>query len=399
MFPKHMIQDVFKLYYNKVEKLEFEQRTDANYSKYKFLEKSNNPVGKIMTEHSNFKSTIYTKNIILHFLAMMTELKFNDPKGFNDLMKNLSDKNGSSGFDQNDIDDCLEKAFNDNHAKESLNEAMNEAQQTCAEFDKHIDKDVQERIFDSVDESTNQRSTAGKFSPDYLKLVASELKKISLSMNGLKDKIKKLLDKSVNYFSAKTVVKYEDLFNAEDISGLEEFHLLHPGLRKIFAEDIQVKDTKNVGKIDVYIDISGSMSSGCGAKNIDGSYVSRLDFCKALTAKLLEIDLLNKVYLFNTTVKPYRNDIISISMITTDGGTSIDSAVRSIEKNNNNAIILTDAEDRCSIYSDKAYFIGLEGSRFNSFSNDVLEKYTNKEQIVIFNGSTIKKVNSRGKAV
>jgi hypothetical protein len=51
--PRHLIFDVFKIYYSRIEKLEFEERDEKNVCRDKFLEKSNNPVGKIMSEMSN----------------------------------------------------------------------------------------------------------------------------------------------------------------------------------------------------------------------------------------------------------------------------------------------------------------------------------------------------------
>jgi len=48
--PEHLKYDIFKMYYNRMEKLDFEERTDTDKTRYKFLEKANNPVGKIMTE-------------------------------------------------------------------------------------------------------------------------------------------------------------------------------------------------------------------------------------------------------------------------------------------------------------------------------------------------------------
>ena len=215
-------------------------------------------------------------------------------------------------------------------------------------------------------------------------------------MGSLKEKIKKLLDKSKSYFSANEKTEYEDLFNSDNMAGLEDYELLHPKLRKIFIEDLQVKTTKKVGKIDIYIDISGSMDSGCGVENNKGNSISKLDFCKSFAAKLKSMDMLNDVYLFNDRVRKSKNDILSISMLSTSGGTNIDKAVDSVETNGVNALIITDAEDHCSKYSDKAFFIGVKGARFNHFSPDVIKQYSEKDQVVVFEGDNILKVNDRG---
>ena len=64
------------------------------------------------------------------------------------------------------------------------------------------------------------------------------------------------MDRSASYFSSKKQVTYEDLFNTDNISGLEDYIELYPKLRKIFVEDIMIKDEKPIGKVDIYIDIS-----------------------------------------------------------------------------------------------------------------------------------------------
>ena len=391
-FPKHMAKDIFKMYYNPIDKLEFEDRDEKNHSKFKFLEKANNPVGKIMSESSNLKSAIYARNIMAYFIARMTILEYTDPDQAEKIKNSL---NGGSDFDNEGVDDAMQDMMDSKQGKNMLEDAMQQAQDLCKKMDDAMDEEVQEQLFENTNKH-GEESTAGKISPDYLKMIAAKLENINMSMGSLKDKIKKLLDKSVSYFSAKKETTYDDLFNSDNMAGLEDYELLHPKLRKIFAQDLQVKDTKSVGKIDIYIDISGSMDSGCGLSNPNGNYISKIDFCKAFAAKLRGMDMLNDVYLFNNRVKKHRNDILSISMIGCSGGTTINEAVRSIERNGVNALIITDAEDSCSEYSDKAFFIGVKGSNFRSFSNDVIKEYSRKDQVVIFDGSSIKKVNEEG---
>ena len=391
-FPKHMVKDVFKMYYHKMDKLDFEERTDANYSKYKFLEKSNNPVSKIMTEGSNLKSAIFARNILAHYITRLTVMDYIDPNSSDKIKQSMS---GGSDFDNDGVDEAMKSMMDSIQGKNGLEKAMKDATDLCKQMDNSMDEEVQEKMFENATEP-GQDNTAGQLSPDYIRQVAEKLSKISLSMGSLKDKIKKLLDKSVSYFSAKQEVVFEDLFNSDNIAGLEDYELLHPKLRKLFAEDIYVKDTKSIGKIDLYIDVSGSMSSGCGVSDVKGDYISRIDFCKSFAAKLIEMDMLNNVYLFNNKVKKYKNDLISVSMIDCNGGTCIGNAIDSINRNGVNALIITDAEDYCNKYSDKAFFIGLNGARFNSFQADTIKEYSNRDQVVIFNGSKIIKVNEQG---
>jgi len=391
-FPKHLAKDIFKMYYNQIEKLDFEDRDEKNHAKFKFLEKANNPVGKIMSEHSNLKSAIYARNILAYFVARMTIMDYVDPNASKDIKNGL---NGQSDFDNEGVDKAMQKMMDSTQGKNMLEDAMEKAQDLCKQMDGAMDDDVQEQLFESANKGGDD-SIAGKLSPNYMRQIATRLERISLSMGSLKEKIKKLLDKSVSYFSSNQKTEYEDLFNSDNVAGLEDYELLHPKLRKIFAEDLQVKSTKKVGKIDVYIDVSGSMSSSCGTMTESGEYISKLDFCKAFIAKLKSMDMLNDIYKFDNRVKKSKNDLISISMIDCGGGTTIDNAIQSIEKNGVNALVITDAEDTCSIYSDKAFFIGVEGSRFNYFNTEIIKEYSEKGQAIVFDGKTISKVNEQG---
>jgi len=391
-FPSHLKYDVFKMYYNKMEKLEFEERDDKNYTKYKFLEKANNPVGKIMTENANLKSSIFTRNMMMYYLLQMTQMEYVDPDAHQDIQQGL---NGTSEFDNDGVDKALDKLFNGQTSKNMLDRMMKDAQDTCKMMDENLDQEIQDRLFQEANTPSGGEE-AGKISPSYMRQVEARLATIKLSTGSLKEKIQKLLDKSASYFSSRKIVKYDDLFNADDISGLEDYIFLHPKLRKIFAEDLMIKETKSVGKIDVYVDVSGSMSSDCGVRDVNGDSISKIDFSKALIAKLKEMDMLNDVYLFDTRLKKIKTDLITISMIDCNGGTNIDVAVNSIVKNDVNALVITDAEDRCHIYSEKAFFIGVEGSRFNHFDTEAIQKYSQRNQVVVFNGSKISKVGLDG---
>lgn len=382
-FPKHISRDIYKMFYYKIDNLDFEERTDKNHVKYKFLEKANNPVAKIMAETSALKSAIYTRSIMMYYIMKLTEMEFVDPDKKDDL------NNGINGEGDNDaMDNILKDMMNGKSDNGLLDKMIDNASQICKDIDNNIPDDIQDKMFNESVSSTG----AGKISPDYLKKIATKLESLNFSMEGLKEKIKKIMDKSLSYFSAKKVTILDDLFNTDNIANLDDYVSLHPKLRKILVEDITIKDHKLIGKIDVYIDISGSMDSGCGTFNTQGDYITKIDFAKSFTAKLKSMDMLNNVKLFNTKIYPCNNDIISIAMIHCDGGTSLDTVVKDIIINNTNAIVITDAEDRCNVYSDKAYFVGVAGSKFNNFTNE----YLNNDQCIVFDGKSVMKVDKKG---
>jgi hypothetical protein len=388
-FPKHLSNDIFKMYYNQMSRLNFEERDDKNGTKFKMLEKSNNPVGKIMSENSSLKSAIFTRNVVSYFVGRMTIMDFVEPETSQDFKNDINGEGGGG-------DGLLDKMMGGKQADKDFDKAIQEAQDLCQKMDGAMDEETQQQVFESANKGGSE---AGKISPDYIDKMISRLENINLSMDSVKDKIKKLVDKSVSYFSAKKITIFEDLFNSDNIAGLDEFELLHPKIRKIFAEDLQIKTTKSIGKIDLYIDQSGSMSSGSGTKNKTGKNISKLEFCKAFAAKLKQMDMLNNIYTFDTRVKKIKNNMLAISMIDDMGGTDINSVIRSIEVNGVNSLVLTDAEDDCKIYSDKAFFIGVQGARFSYFNSDVIAQYSQKDQVIVFDGTKINKVDTSGNII
>lgn len=393
-FPKHISRDIYKMFYHKIDHLEFEERTDRTHTKFKFLEQANNPVAKIMTQTSNLKSAIFARNTMLYYMMQLTAMEYIDPEQHQKMMNSLQD--GDSEFDSKDMDKAFNDMFGNKQAKEQLENAMQKAQDMCKQMDENIPEEVQQQMFENAD---RRDSEAGKLSENYLRQVAANLQSISMSMGSLKDRIKKLLDKTTSYFSSNEIVKYEDLFNSDNIAGLDDFLPLHPHMRKFMIEDVMIKDVKRVGKIDIYIDVSGSMHSDCGAVNSEGQRIAKIDFCKAFAAKLKEMNMLNDVYLFDTRVKKYRSDIISLSMIGCGGGTAISNAVYQIERIGNNAIVITDAEDSCDVFSEKAFFIGVKGSNFRHFADATIKQYSDRGQVVVFTGKSILKVNDKGSVI
>ncbi len=201
-FPKNMVRDIFKMYYHRMERLSFEERTDKNYSQFKFLEKANNPVSKIMSEGSNLKSAIFARNIMGYYAMRLAMLKYLDPDAAEKIMNSMGANGNPSDFDNESIDDALDSMMNSVQSKNMMEKSIQDATNLCKEMDKHMDGDIQEKMFDQVTEAGGG-AEAAKLSPDYIKMVSQKLASVRLSLGSVKEKIKKLLDKSVSYFSAK----------------------------------------------------------------------------------------------------------------------------------------------------------------------------------------------------
>jgi uncharacterized protein with von Willebrand factor type A (vWA) domain len=408
-FPASLTNDIFNLLNKKVENLTFSDRSDNNKTRYQFLEKSNLPVEKVMTEGSNLKSVVFTKNLVEAFITMMSLSYLQSDEEFNNVKNELNkdDKNDDSqdgeqsesrsgngkgsGNSQKQIDKMLNSSF----AKKQIDKAIDDARNQCENISDMLSSEEEKQMWDKLEIDSK---ALDDISPEALERHQRELASIRLNMNSLKQHLKKILDKSVNYFSSRDIVQYEGLFDADSVDGLEEFHLLHPKLRKVMADDVQIKNTKKVGKINIYIDISGSMDGGCGLRDDNGNYITKMTFAKALAFKMKEMGLLNRVFAFDTKVFAKGNRAIDILALDAMGGTNLDKPVESIIHLDENAIILTDAESGCYTYSSKAFFLGVSGAEFCYFKPEVLEKYYSS-QMCVYDGTKLYNVNERGYAI
>lgn len=414
--PKHLIYDTFKLYYNNLDQLKFEDRTTKEELKYKFLEKVNNPVSKIMTEKSNLKSAIFARNAVFQFLTEALEVTDEQVEKqscsstqMTKLISNLFDEKESSdkGYPSKEvIDEINQKLFDKSSSQSFENELLNNAMEICVELNKIVDEEGQEKIFNQSsggsDKSVINKNTLETKVFDKIK---QKIKEINLNTSALKEKLKYLVSKTENHFASKRKVEYEELLESDDISSLDEFEYLHPKLKKVFVADIMLRKVTKNGHLNVYLDTSGSMSdfirmnTSKGTKKATGESTRKITFAKNLVLKFAEMKLLNNFYTFDTSVEDSKKDIITISMIGTSGGTSLNTCVNHINNQKDDAVIITDAEDTCSVYSDKVYFIGLPGCNFSYFDKTVLEQYVEKDQILIFDGTRTFKVDKSGKPI
>lgn len=454
-FPKEIINDVFNMFYHDVDTLEFEQRTEKNKFRYKVIEKANNPVSKVMSKNSHLKSMIFSRAFIQYYMMMLAMLEQQDKQAFDDLMDQLkqsgnsedgqsSPGTGKSGDqqDQGDSQDdnqqdpgdqdgdaqnpggdnssssnnkgsgngntnpdaqshleSLLKKFEDSSVNTKILESvMDKAKQTVNMMDSVMTDEQMEKMWEDI--SSGGRGAADKAlnrtNQDVLEKIERELQKVNVNMGNVKGKIKNLLDKSLSYFSAKELPVYENIFDAESMHGLMDYELLHPKLRKVFMEDIMVKDTRKIGKIDIYVDLSGSMKSSAGIKDEKGHNISKKLFAKAFAYKMKQMNMLNNVYSFQNRVEFEGTEIIDIVSMNGDGGTDLNRVVDQIAKNKRNAIVITDAEDHCHIYSEYAYFIGVQGADFNYFNKNILGEYHDNDQLCVFDGQRVYNVDRNG---
>lgn len=281
-------------------------------------------------------------------------------------------------------------------AQQMLESVLNEAKVTSERLTAILTDNEMDELWEGLNGKYKESELAcNKMNSGYLSGIEQTLRSVNMNLNGIKASIQKLLDKSLSYFSAKEIPYYENLFDTGNVGGFQDFELFHPILRKLSVEDMNVKETRKAGKIDIYVDCSGSMSSSCGIKDENGRYMTRLLFAKAFVYKMKQMNLLNNVFSFQSTVKFEGNKLMDILSMSEGGCTSFHSVIRSIEKMGRNAIIITDAEDRCEHYTEKAFFIGTLGAQYRDFHRD----YLKNKQTVIFDGFKIHHVDMNGNII
>ena len=460
-FPKEIVYDIFNQFNTNSYKLKYKDRTQNNKNRFKFIDKANDSVLKIITNNSNIKSLVFTENVMQYYLALLVDLKLDDPEAYDDLMNNLSKTNSNDAdsddkdkgdddqsqqassksddksddksdqdddsqsdnsndkLNQNvsdDSDDSKQETDVNNQSKGQAGKDSNGQKQITPDEmlnkmltgDKENQKlfdDVVNQAKESIDFIENVMSeeeikkhwdskNAQKFNSVELRKVQNILKTIELNSDSLKPYIKKIVDKSFSYFDSKTTEVYDEFLNNPEVSEILGFEFFHPKFKNLMIEDIQIKDSKKVGKVNVYLDVSGSMSSSA---NIKDTPMDKLTFSKALLLKLKKMDVINEVYTFNTTIKTLKDpDLSTMLTIDTSGGTSLNLVISDIIKKDKPSIVITDADDRIDHYSEKAFLLGVAGASFHHISRHALDQYRTNNQLIVFNGDDVKKVNERG---
>lgn len=451
-FPKEIGRDVFNQYYSDIKKLSFEDRSDHTKNRYKMIDKANDPVTKVITRDSSIKSMIYSRNMVQYYISMLTIIKAEDPQGYEKLMNDLKkeganqqpqngngcskpsgdkqsgsqpqksdDKsqqnddsqsdsqsdapsNSQSGSGKGDseqkssdsksaLDKIMEKFLDkpDRNSQSMYEQAMQQAKDTSEKIDKVMSKDDLDELWDKL--SYKSTSVFEKINDKYLNEIEQKLTSINMNGDKLKPYLKKILDRSFSYFSGKEEHIYDEFLNSPDISEIIDFELLHPKLRKFSLEDIQVKTTKKIGKINCYIDISGSMSSSACIPEVS---MTRLTFAKAILLRLKKMDVIDEIYTFNTNVRKRKSDMEDILRLNESGGTSLNTVIKHIENNDKNAIVITDADDGLYYYSNKAFFIGVAGSNFRRINSDIRTEYVSNKQLIQFNGDNVYNIGLDG---
>jgi len=382
VFPKYMVYDTYNINHTPTDAIEMGEVDENNKWLFDFLmNKATDYYSKTITQSNPYNSYVYASEIVQQLLLLYQQ---QNPDGPGDDGED-EDGNGQSGMEK-----MLSKMMGNKAGNQQLDQAMQKAQ-----------KQAQEKIdqAESQGESTGELGcdkelgdlTLGELSEfmDY----QEALNHIKLNDRLIDDFVKTTLSLSSTYFSTKYTEFQLEMLEADVLDDLQGLENLHPKLRALNLDQVVTHDRKYHMKFDVYIDISGSMSSSIysyteTATGKQKSYsIQGLDLAKITAIKLRNLGYVEDVYPFEGHVHDKLTDNHQIALMHTCGGTSIDSVIRNITKTGRPSVVVTDMEDSISIYDDNVYFVGILSAGFESFKNTTAgKKYIESRQCVKYNG-------------
>ncbi len=483
LLPRHLVNDLYSLYYNPSDRMRFEGLDKTNKVKFDILDSINNSLIKIVTNNSHIGSYVYTEEIGKFLYKKFMQMPPEQRKKLEDALNNCNqgggdsdngqgqqpqggngkqpqdqqnqqkqpqpgngsgdgqgkpgngrpdedqdstgrqdstgneqsqrngDKTGRGGannsFGNNsekdmsqqaadqmdqDLKDMTDNLSNMLNSKQSQKELENAFKQAEQKLDKLKDLGVDVENDEEVPEEEKKEIIRNLNNLDSIK---SSLSRLNTSKEKVLKAVEKILNGTTNYFSQKCIVKDVELFEADQIQDINGIEFLHPFFKKSRLLDMSVTERRYIGKFDLYVDCSGSMSSGCGG---DLSNVPRIDLAKSLAMQMKELGILGELYEFEDRPKKILNTDMSILMMAARGGTNIETVMQNILKSGNNSVVLSDGESSVSTYSHKALFIGI-GTEFHYFKSDthgVGKRFVEESQCIHYNGKDFIETTMKG---
>lgn len=375
--PENMIRDCFQNHMRVGEEVKF-NLNDFNKNSYEFVKNINDDYMQVITNHSMRNSFITTREIIYQ---LQKALETVDP----------NDASGGEGQDSNEGKDNIagvcNNFLNSKKGAQKMDQAKQQAMETIQQMDNSsemteaLDKDEQ----DSGDsDSGGKQAGKGEGFSDVKKEfeMMKMLNKISLDSKMLGEMLKDSLSSTVSYFTASYKEFRESIFESNDINEVLGVENVLDELFLTCMEDIETVYRKYKLRINVYIDISGSMTTSYQLEKGKSS-INCLDICKLLAVKMKAKGLLNDVYVFNDDVSKRRN-LKHLLNTHTSGGTNIDRTIQHVIDQNIPSLILTDAQDTIHLHTDKVYFLTLGGAT-PSASKEIRALYRENKQGISYN--------------
>ena len=354
--PKFMVYDIYNKYFTQQRDMKLKKPNEHNQWLYDFVMNNlQNYYTKPITDNSAMNSAIYTSEIVYQLLLLNEQNNSSGQQGGGEGQSEIENTLGSAGSNQ--VGKAIQKA--EENAQQKI-EDLKDFQEQLGGADESSDEDSADGGKQAGSGSNFSINEAENLQQYYDALHGTNLKSAQLN-NFIKDTLKF----STSYFSSQFKESEDSIFDSDDIAELMGIENLLPQLRSLHIDDVVTTKRDYFMNFDVYIDMSGSM--GGNRAN------SQLIKAKVTALKLHKLGLVDKLYCFDNYVTPAMS---RLTMLKTNsgGGTSLENVVKQIEKLNRPSVVITDACDIVTTYTDKAYFIGVPGADFGYFQRNSAEE-------------------------
>ena len=424
--PQHIIEDVYSMYAN--EDFKRKETNNTNVVKQKIIDKVYNSLTKTVTQGSPLFSQIVTQEMAVYMQKVHEELEeemlkhqqkeeTNSPAGDCDEAggqgESDSDKQDNPGDTNADGNAQPGQGKQEGGQKQSDDQGNQGAQSNEAgsgsgkgEGDDDVSKQTSDKLDDILDKYDKDLEKASKAAskkmqeledklgkqalqdlsenePEFLEKIEGirkVLNAVSINKQAIEKILKKILNKSENYFSKKHHVVEESLFDCEACEDLYGLEFLSPMFKN--AELMNIVNAKKVytGKVDLYLDCSYSMHD---REEFDGKSIRMCDLVKGMALVMHKMGMIQNLYFFDDDLYHIKNvNEFTILAFDKTGGTNFNKVADSIIVNQENAVVITDGCDRVEKYVKEAFWIGI--GKYANFQNSGFETYRKMSQCAAY---------------
>ena len=402
--PQHLIDDIYSMFVN--ENFKRKETSSGNTVKQKILDRVYNTFTKDITKNSPLFSNIVTTELAKYLQKVyenedLPEEDDSNPgsgesgeegnsgqsgQGEGEEEGNQSGSTGSEAGKSNgqgghgDID--TNQQAKNNKTEEVLDKSEQELEDAMKKAMKKI-KDLEDNLG-----KENLKDLANN-EPDFLDNmdnIKEALKRVSFNRESIRTVLAKILNKSQTYFSKNFYTKEESIFESEDFDNLFGLEFLNPIFRNAEIMNIGNESKVYTGKIDLYLDCSGSMTD---SENFEGQSIRMLDLVKGIAMVLFRMGMIDRLYFFDNDIYEIERvneyTILSFDRI---GGTDFNKVVRQCTSNGRNSVVITDGEDYCQDYAKNVFWCGIGGTTFRNGAG--FNAYRANKQCVTYNSKSSK---------
>jgi len=398
-----LINDVYSIYVNGDVKRR--PSNDDNEIRHKVLDKVYDSLTKVVTVDSPLFTQVLTRELALVLQKVDDDVKqeqenqkdngegggegegeglessmgegdSGDDKEDDDKSKDQSENNGSKGAtkdsgssNRQNLESIVDNALN--NATDAIEKAKETADEKIKDLENQIGKEAIKDLMGN--------------DPEFLEKIDElkyQLEAVTINKDSIRKVMEKILNESMNYFSSKFKRVEESLFDCEDCEDLFGLEFLNPVFRNAELMSIGNESRIYKGKMDLFIDCSGSMSSNA---QFEGNNLRMIDLAKGIAMVLFRMGMIENLYFFDGRLHQINNvNELTILSFSKSGGTNFENVIAKIKENGNNSVIITDGYDQCESYTKKAFWIGIGGTTFSN-NDGAFPTYKATKQCVAYN--------------